>query len=136
MTGIDHVHEWLPLPDLADRLGIDVGRARQLVQDRTVVGTKRGERSIFSVPALFLVPARLANPANQLPAHEVGGQDAHEVVVSSLPGTISVLTDNGFSDEEIIEWLFEVEPAMGVAPIEALREGRKSEVRRIAQALT
>ncbi len=135
MREIDCVDEWLALPDLADRLGTDVGRVRQMVGDRTVVGVKRGPRSIFSVPALFLVPAVLANPANELTEEAVGGADAPDVVVSSLPGTISVLTDSGFSDADIITWLFEVDPTMGCQPIAALREGRKTEVRRTAQAL-
>lgn len=135
MTEIDCVDEWLPLPDLADRIGIEVGSARQLVRDRTIVGVKQGPREIFSVPAQFLVPATSANPANILPQDEVGGPDAPEVIVSSLPGTISLLTDTGLSDAEIIRWLFEVDPTLGCQPIDALRQGRKSEVRRTAQVL-
>ena len=135
MTELDCVDEWLALPDLAERLGTDVGRVRQLVRDRTVVGVKRGPRSIFSVPALFLVPATLANPANALTEEAVGGAGAPDVIVTSLPGTISVLTDNGFTDSDIIAWLFQVDSTMGCQPIAALREGRKSEVRRTAQTL-
>ncbi len=136
MTDMDCVEDWLALPDLADRMGIDVGRARQLVRDRDVVGLKQGKRGIFSVPELFLVPATLANPANALTEEAVGGAGAPEVIVSSLSGTISLLTDNGFSDAEIIRWLFEEDPTMGCQPIAALRQGRKSEVRRTAQVLT
>lgn len=135
MTEINCVDEWLPLPDLADRMGTEVGYARQLVRDRTVVGAKQGPRGIFSVPAKFLVPAVSANPANILKQDEVGGPDAPEVVVSSLPGTISLLTDNGLSDTEIIRWLFEIDSTLGCQPIDALRQGHKSEVRRTAQVL-
>lgn len=135
MTEIDCVDEWLPLPDLADRMGIEFGPVRQLVRDRKVVGVKHGPRGIFCVPALFLVPAVSANPANILPQDEVGGPHAPEVVVSSLPGTITLLTDMGLSDAEIIRWLFEVDPSLGCQPIDALRQGRKSEVRRTAQVL-
>ena len=42
-----------------------------------------------------------------------------------LKGTVVVLSDAGFSADE----------SMGVAPVEALRAGRKAEVRRVAQAL-
>lgn len=135
MTEIECVDEWLALPDLADRMGIDAGGARQLVRDRELVGIRRGPRGIFSVPALFLVPAVLANPANQLSQEAVGGPNAPEVIVTSLAGTIRVLTDNGFSDAEIILWLFEEDPTLRCQPVMALRQGRKSEVRRTAQAL-
>lgn len=95
---------------------------------------KRGERSIFQVPARFFVPAHMANPADVGPAPE-NPEDVKHVVLAALPGTFVVLTDLGFSDEEIIDWLFTVEDSIGVAPIEALHQGRKSEVRRVAQAL-
>ena len=52
-----------------------------------------------------------------------------------LRGTIFVLQDMGFSPEEAMDWLLEVEDSLGVAPIDALLAGRKAEVRRIAQAL-
>lgn len=55
--------------------------------------------------------------------------------ISSLRGTIIVLQDAGFSDDELIDWLLEPEESIGMAPIEALRQGRKSEVRRVAQSL-
>jgi hypothetical protein len=34
-----------------------------------------------------------------------------------------------------MEWLLEPDDSLGVAPITALRAGRKAEVRRVAQAL-
>jgi hypothetical protein len=46
-----------------------------------------------------------------------------------------VLGDAGFADEEAVDWLIDVEETLGVAPIDALRAGRKAEVRRVAQAL-
>jgi len=46
-----------------------------------------------------------------------------------------VLHDAGFSDDEAIDWLLTAEDSIGAAPIEALRAGRKSEVRRVAQTL-
>lgn len=132
MSGNELVHDWLTLPDLAERLGIDVGKVRRLVQDREVVGVRRGERNVLSVPARFLVPAHLANPANALPVEE-GGEVERDVVLASLRGTISVLTDARFTDEEIVEWLFTPDDSLGQAPIDALHEGRKSAVRRLAQ---
>jgi hypothetical protein len=46
-----------------------------------------------------------------------------------------VLQDAGFTDDEAIDWLLSEEDSIGQAPISALRQGRKSEVRRVAQTL-
>ena len=139
MTGIELVDEWLPLPDLAHLLGVEVSKTRQLVQDRRVVGLKVGARNIFCVPGKFLVPAHLENPANVLPipANEADGdvRPAPMVLLSSLKGTLSVLGDVGMTDAEVIDWLFSPDEEIGEAPIDALRNGRKSVVRRVAQAL-
>lgn len=55
--------------------------------------------------------------------------------ISSLRGTIIVLQDAGFSDDEAIDWLLSPEESIGLPPIDALRAGRKSEVRRVAASL-
>jgi hypothetical protein len=55
--------------------------------------------------------------------------------MSELKGTLVVLGDSGFNDEEAMTWLLSPEDSLGVSPIEALRNGRKAEVRRVAQAL-
>ena len=55
--------------------------------------------------------------------------------LGELRGTIVVLGDAGFNDDEAIHWLLTEEDSLGVAPIAALRAGRKAEVRRVAQAL-
>ncbi|GAB3169301.1 Rv2175c family DNA-binding protein [Myceligenerans halotolerans] len=108
------VDEWLTLPDLADALGIDFGRARRLVRDRHVVAIKHGDRSVWQVPAGFL--------------HD--GE-----VIGTLRGTIVLLTDAGFKDPEIIAWLHEHEESLGMSPLDALRQGQRAQVRRVAQAL-
>jgi hypothetical protein len=113
------VPEWLSLPDLADRVGISFSQARNLVRDRYVVGVRHGERAVFQVPAAFLVAA----------------DDGAEQVLPTLRGTVLVLADQGLTDEEIVEWLFAANDALGTSPIEALRAGRKAEVRRVAQAV-
>ncbi|AEG44557.1 Rv2175c family DNA-binding protein [Isoptericola variabilis] len=124
------VGEWLTLPDVAEATGLDVGKVRRLVNERYLVGVRRGERGTFQVPAAFLVPATAGEAAGPSAATE----GAHEVL-PTLRGTVLVLADGGFSDVEILRWLFDVEPALGEAPIAALRAGRKSAVRRVAQTL-
>lgn len=125
------VGSWLTLPDVAQMLGVDTGRVRRLLQERRLVGVRRGSPPVLSVPADLLVPGHLANPA----APDVPSDDRPWTVLASLQGTLTVLADDGFSDEETIAWLFDVEESLGVSPIAALRAGRKTEVRRVAQAM-
>ncbi|GGJ62521.1 hypothetical protein GCM10007173_21780 [Glutamicibacter ardleyensis] len=56
-------------------------------------------------------------------------------VVESLKGTLSVLLDAAYSDEEAITWLFTEDESLPGTPMNALRTGRKTEIRRRAQAL-
>ena len=113
------VGEWLTLPDVAEALGTDVGKVRRQVSERNLVGVRRGERHTFQVPAAFLVPS------------DEGGRE----VLGALRGTVLVLADGGLPDVDILRWLFEPEASMGTTPVEALRSGRKHEVRRVAQAV-
>jgi hypothetical protein len=107
------VSEWLTLPDLAERLGLDVLKARQLIKDRQVIGRRRGPRLVFSVPAEFV-------------------QDGQ--VLKGLPGTLSVLRDSGYDDDASLRWLFTEDDSLPGSPVTALRENRGTEVRRRAQA--
>ncbi|MBD5788227.1 DNA-binding protein [Cellulosimicrobium terreum] len=125
------VDGWLTLPDVAEALGTDVGKVRRIVQDRRLVGVRRGERPTFQVPAAFLVPLHLIDPAN-------AGRpdpDGRVGILNSLQGTFVVLTDSGFDDAATLRWLFSPEPELGERPIDALLAGRKSHVRRVAQTL-
>ncbi|MFT4213550.1 MAG: Rv2175c family DNA-binding protein [Microbacterium sp.] len=105
-------HEWLTLPDLVEVLGEPLGRVRRLLDEKQLIGSRR--TGSFAVPAAFL-------------------HDGHPI--PSLRGTVFVLHDAGFTDDEAIDWLLAPEESIGRPPIESLRQGRKSEVRRIAQAL-
>lgn len=125
----DLVEDWLTLPEVAERLGTDVGKVRQMVADRRVLAVRCGEPAALRVPEAFLVPGHLANPA--APAH---GPDVPAwTVLASLQGTFTVLSDAGFSDDEAVAWLFTPDDSLPGTPIDALRAGRKSEVRRLAQ---
>ncbi|GAB3619227.1 Rv2175c family DNA-binding protein [Glutamicibacter sp. PS] len=108
------VGEWLTLPDLAELLDIDIRRVHRLVDERAIVVLRVGERGIKSVPAQFV-------------------QDG--AIVESLKGTLSVLRDSGFSDEEAVQWLFTEDDSLPGTPMHCLRTGRKTEIRRRAQAL-
>ncbi|KQQ95506.1 transcriptional regulator [Leifsonia sp. Leaf325] len=103
---------WLTIPDLVEVLGIGQSRVRRLIEDRHLLAVRR--EGVLQVPAAFLE----------------GSEPLHE-----LRGTIFVLSDAGFTDEEAVAWLLERDDALDAAPVEALRSGRKTEVRRVAQAL-
>ncbi|MFT4229363.1 MAG: Rv2175c family DNA-binding protein [Microbacterium sp.] len=105
--------EWLSLPELVDLLGEPLGRIRRLLDERHLVASRRAGGGP-KVPSDFIV-------------------DGHPL--PSLRGTVFVLHDAGFSDDEAIDWLLSPDDSIGTTPIAALRAGRKSEVRRVAQAL-
>ncbi|MFC8192768.1 Rv2175c family DNA-binding protein [Cellulomonas sp. NPDC057328] len=130
-TPDDLVDAWLTVPDVADRLGTDPGKVRRMLQERRLVGVRRGEPPVMSVPEAFLVPGHLANPAQPGRAEDAPAW----TVLAALQGTLTVLADTGFADDEAVVWLFSPDEQLGTTPVAALRSGRKTEVRRIAQAL-
>lgn len=107
----DTSSEWWPVPDVAEYLGITPTKVRQLLEERLLLGSRRS--------GVLLVPRKLVE----------GG------VLSELPGTATLLMDGGFSLDATLDWLLGDNDELGVPPIDALRAGRKKEVRRIAQGL-
>ena len=109
----DLVGECLSLPEVAARLGLPIGRVKQLLRDRRLIAVTRpgGERAI---PAAFIDGAQ---------------------IVKGLPGTLTVLFDCGFDDVEALRWLFTADETLPGTPIAALYARRGTEVNRRAQAL-
>jgi hypothetical protein len=107
------VGEWLSLPDVAARLDLPVSRVKQLLRDRKLLAVTRpgGDRA---VPAAFID----------------GGQ-----IVKGLAGTLTLLHDCGFEDDEALRWLFTADDTLPGTPIDALYAHRGTEVNRRAQAL-
>lgn len=101
---------YLPVPDIAERLGLVVTKVHQLLRDRTLIGVRR--EGVLVIPAEFVMD---------------------RAVVKGLPGTITLLSDAGFTDYEIIGWMFAEDPTLPGSPIQALRENRGREVHRRAQ---
>ncbi|WP_431032946.1 Rv2175c family DNA-binding protein [Streptomyces sp. P6-2-1] len=119
MTQIDAktealVPEWLSLPDIAERLDVEVTRVRQLVKEGQLVAVRRGENNALYVPALFLDGNR---------------------IVRGLSGLLTLLRDDGFDEVEILEWMFTPDPTLPGTPAQAMSENRGTEVKRRAQAL-
>lgn len=108
------VGTWLTLPQIADQLDLIVTRVHNLIKDRYLLDIRLGEDNIRYVPAAFLTEQGVLKP---------------------LRGTVMVLEDAGFDSEEIIRWLFTDDESLPGRPIDALRAGRKTEIRRRAQAM-
>lgn len=58
-----------------------------------------------------------------------------EAAVKGLGGTITLLRDNGYNEDEILRWLFTADDTLPGTPVDALRGDRGREVKRRAQAL-
>ena len=56
-------------------------------------------------------------------------------ILKGLHGTLTVLLDCGFDDEEAVRWLFTADDSLPGTPIQAMAERRCTEVNRRAQAL-
>ncbi|OLF08856.1 DNA-binding protein [Actinophytocola xinjiangensis] len=110
---LDPQVEVLTLPDVAQRLDLPVTKVRQALRDGHLVAVRRD--GVLRVPAAFLT--------------EDGA------IVKGLPGTITVLADAGFTQEEMVRWLFTADDTLPGRPIDALRATGGREVKRRAQAL-
>jgi hypothetical protein len=103
---------WLTIPELVELLGVPQGKVRRLLEERILLGTRVD--GVLKVPSEFIVDGE---------------------PLGDLRGTLVVLADAGFSDDESIHWLLNDEDSLGTTPVAALQSGRKAEVRRVAQAL-
>ncbi len=108
------VEDWLTLPEVGERLGLEITRVRQLVRERQVLAVRRGPNRVLMVPSAFITDGQ---------------------VLKGLPGLLTVLLDDGYADEESLRWLFTPEETLPGSPVQALRENRGTEVTRRAQAL-
>ncbi len=103
----------LPVAEVAQRLGQPVSRVHQLVRDGFLLSLRREGEVV--IPSDFL------------------GEDG--AVIKGLSGTITVLRDGGYSDPDIMRWLFAEDDSLPGTPVASLRAGRHREVKRRAQAM-
>lgn len=103
---------WLTVPDLVEILNLSPGRVHRLLEERNLLAVRRDK--VLVVPEEFLLDG---------------------APVKDLRGTLTLLADDGYSDDEAMDWMLTPNDMLGTTPIAALREGRKAEVRRVAQAL-
>lgn len=104
--------QYLGIADLVDIFVSTPGKVHRMIEQYEIAAIRID--GVLKVPALFLLDNE------PLP---------------SLQGTLMLLNDAGYSNEEAVAWLFDADAGLDVTPIEALRLGRKTEVRRTAQSL-
>lgn len=102
----------LPVDEVAVLLLVPVSRVHQFVREGQLLSLRRDGGVV--VPEAFL-----DGPA----------------VVKGLPGTITVLRDGGYTDEDILRWLFADDDTLPGTPVASLQAGRHKEVKRRAQAM-
>ncbi|WP_130289660.1 Rv2175c family DNA-binding protein [Pseudonocardia sediminis] len=104
--------ETLAVPDVAERLSIPKSSVHQLVREGKLLS--------------YRVDGEVVVPADFLDGSEV---------VRGLPGTIVVMRDGGYDDDDILRWLFTHDDLLPGVPIAMIREGRHRAVKRRAQAM-
>ena len=104
--------QWLTIPDLMEVLGLNQSQVRRLIEDNVLAAARVD--GVLKVPADFIIDGE---------------------PLTALQGTIVLLRDVGFDGDELVEWLISEEESLKASPVDALKAGRKAEVRRIAQAL-
>lgn len=107
----------ISVDDAAQLLGIEPRRIKQLVRDRI----------------LFTVPGEDGKPA--IPREIIVKSEGKWEPLDTLPGTLTVLADGGFSPQEAVVWLYTPEAELGQTPMQALLEGRQHRVNAIASML-
>ncbi|MGV0326268.1 Rv2175c family DNA-binding protein [Corynebacterium confusum] len=102
----------LTLPQVADKLGIAVTRVHDLLNAKKIIAWRTGDKKL--VPAAFF-----------------NDKDAISKFVS---GAITVLSDGGYSENEILRHLFTEDESLPGRPIDGLHGHLAREVIRRAQA--
>ncbi|AIJ33898.1 transcriptional regulator [Corynebacterium imitans] len=104
--------ELLSLPAVAEMLGVPVTKVHDLVNARKLVLYRKDGRK--AVPALLFADGEMSK---------------------FITGAITVLFDGGFSEEEILSYLFTEDDSLPGRPIDALHGHGAREVIRRAQAM-
>lgn len=102
----------LPVSEVARLLAVPVSRVHQMVRDGHLLAVRRA--GTVCIPEDFF-----DGPAP----------------VKGLSGTIVLLRDGGYTDADILRWIFDEDPSLGSTPIARLRAGSHREVKRRAQAM-
>ncbi len=100
------------IPELVKRWGTTPGKLRRLIEE--------GYLAAIRIDGVLRIPAEFIQ--DDEPLH-------------SLRGTLLVLRDAGFTNDQAVAWLLTENEELGERPVAALIDGRKSAVRRATQSL-
>lgn len=104
--------ELFTIADLVERFNATPGRIHRMIEDHVLAAVR--------VDGVLRIPSEFVQGNEPLPA---------------LRGTLLVLLDAGFSDDEAVDWLMNVNDELGERPIDSLLRGHKAAVRRATQSL-
>lgn len=104
--------EYVKIPELVERWGSTPSKIRRLIEEHYLAAIR--------IDGVLLIPADFVRGDEPLP---------------SLRGTLLVLRDAGFTNEESVAWILSDNEELGERPIAALLAGHKSAVRRATQSL-
>ncbi|MBO0856818.1 MAG: DNA-binding protein [Nocardia sp.] len=102
----------IPLPDVAEQLGMVVTRVHQMLRDHQIIAIRRG--GVAGIPADFF--------------------DETGAVVKPLTGLITVMRDSKYTNEEILRWMYTEDDSLPGRPVDAIHGPLAREVVRRAAA--
>lgn len=111
------IHKYLTMNEAADLLGIYPHRMKQLLRDHLLFAVVN-EEGRWMIPAVTIAEG----PDGWAP-------------LFNLPGTLTLLADAGYSQEETARWMYTYNEELEQTPLEALLEGRHHRVNNIAGTL-
>lgn len=113
VSGVPAGERVLNVPEVADLLGVVVTRVMDHLNSHRLVAVQ--------VDGVRQIPARFFTD---------GGE-----VNRFIPGLIALLSDGGYSDEEVLEFLFTEDESLPGRPVDAVHGHLAREVMRRAQAM-
>ncbi len=145
--------EFLPDQEVATMIGVKQSRIKQLIRDKYLLGVwKNGhwwvpadmlielDSRLGREPGALKLAEKLAKSTENTRENAVKEQDVERPAATHIPiwmllGTITLLKDARYTDEEALYWFFRESDELGSRPIDAMRDGRHHRVNQVASAL-
>ncbi|MDY5585155.1 MAG: helix-turn-helix domain-containing protein [Arcanobacterium sp.] len=108
--------DWYSIPEVSDYLQIPQREVRTMLKQHELIAVRGGDNFALRIPAQVLI-----FPTDGVPQ-----------IVAGLSGTLTLLSDLGFTDEEQVQWLISDNLELGMSPLAALQAGQLHAVRRAA----
>ncbi len=124
----------ISVTEAADRIGVEKSRIKQLVRERHILALKSGgERRVLEETLQALPPeGQYVAELRQKDSTEPRLIRVTDEPLPTLRGTVLLLEDGGYTNEELVDWLWRENPWLQARPIDKLREGSHKQVNRVA----